>query len=115
VVEARNQADGLLHATEKSLTELGDKVTADEKSTIEAAMEALREALKSDDKDAIEEKARALGEASAGMAQRVYSEQAEQQPGAGGDAGGGEQGSAGGKDDDVVDAEFEEVKDKKAN
>ncbi len=114
VVEARNQADALLHSTEKSLNELGDKVTADEKSAIEGAMEALREALKSDDKDAIEAKARALGEASAGMAQRVYSEQAEQQ-GAPGAESGGEQGSTGGKDDDVVDAEFEEVKDKKSN
>ena len=114
VVEARNQADALLHSTQKSLSELGDKVTADEKTSIESAMEALREALKSDDKDAIEEKARALGEASAGMAQRVYSEQAEQQ-GAAGSEGGDEQGNAGGKNDDVVDAEFEEVKDKKAN
>ena len=114
VVEARNQADALLHSTGKSLTELADKVTAEEKTSIEAAMEALREALKSDDKDAIEEKARALGEASAGMAQRVYSEQAEQ-PGAPGAESGGEQGSAGGKDDDVVDAEFEEVKDKKSD
>ncbi len=110
LVETRNQADGLLHSTEKTLGELGDKVTADEKSAIESAMEALREALKGDDRDAIEEKSRALAEASAGMAQRVYGEQAAAGEGAdaGGDAGSQEGGR---RDDDVVDAEFEEVKD----
>ena len=110
LVETRNQADGLLHSTEKTLGELGDKVTADEKSAIESAMEALREALKGDDRDAIEEKSRALAEASAGMAQRVYGEQAAAGDGAdtGGDAGAQEDGR---RDDDVVDAEFEEVKD----
>jgi molecular chaperone DnaK len=112
MVEARNQADGLIHATEKSLSDLGEKVQSEERSKIEAAIGDLREALKGDSKDKIEAKSKALSEASAALAQRVYQEQAaqEQQAGAAGEA----TESA----DDVVDAEFEEVKgngqDKKA-
>ncbi|MCW8845475.1 MAG: molecular chaperone DnaK [Gammaproteobacteria bacterium] len=104
MVEARNQADGLIHATEKSLTDLGDKVQPEERSRIEAAIGDVREALKGDSKDAIETKSKALSEASAALAQRVYQEQAaqEQQAGAAGEATGAS--------DDVVDAEFEEVK-----
>jgi molecular chaperone DnaK len=108
LAETRNQADALIHATEKSLRELGDKVSGEERAKIEAALADVKEAIKSDNKTVIETKLKSLGEASAGMAQRLY---ANQQPGAGGGAS-GEQ-SEGGGDDNVVDAEFEEVKDDK--
>ncbi len=101
LVEVRNQADSLLHGSEKSLEELGDKVTAEERAAIEAASNDLKEALKGDDKDAIEAKVKALSEASAGLAQRVY-EQAAAQEG---------EGAVAAADDGVVDAVFEEVKD----
>jgi molecular chaperone DnaK len=112
MVEARNQADGLIHATEKSLADLGDKVQPEERSRIEAAIGDVREALKGDSKDAIEAKSKTLSEASAALAQRVYQEQAAQEQA------GAAAGEAAGSGDDVVDAEFEEVKgngeDKKA-
>jgi molecular chaperone DnaK len=95
----------LIHATEKSLRELGDKVTGEERAKIESALADAKEAIKSDNKTTIETKLRALGEASAGMAQRLYASQ--QQGGGGGPS--GEQ-PAGGSEN-VVDAEFEEVKD----
>ena len=113
LVGARNQADTMIHATRKSMDELGDKLEADEKSSIEAAIKDLEEAIKSDDLTEIEAKTKALTDASAKMAERLYAEQAQQ----GGDAGaeasqaGAEQASGG--DDDVVDAEFEEVKENK--
>ena len=110
LVDARNQADNLIHATNKSLKDLGDKVDADEKSKIEGAISELQEAMKGDDKDAIEAKTSALAELSGKLAERVYAQQGEQ--------GGGEQkAEAGGESrqqaeggEDVVDAEFEEVK-----
>jgi molecular chaperone DnaK len=108
LAETRNQADALVHATEKSLRELGDKVTGEERAKIESALAELREAIKGDNKAVIETKLKVLGEASAGMAQRLY---ANQQGGAGGGAPGGEQPAGG--NDNVVDAEFEEVKDDK--
>jgi molecular chaperone DnaK len=108
MVDARNQADGLIHATNKSLKDLGDKVEAAEKQEIEAAIEALQQAMKGDDKDDIVAKTQALGEKSGKLAERVYKENAAQSAG-GSDAGGGDAG--GSADDDVVDAEFEEVKD----
>jgi molecular chaperone DnaK len=107
LAETRNQADALIHATEKSLRELGDKVSGEERAKIEAALADVKEAIKSDNKTVIETKLKSLGEASAGMAQRLY---ANQQPGAGGAS--AEQSESGG-DDNVVDAEFEEVKDDK--
>lgn len=103
LVTARNQADALIHATNKSLKDLGDKVEADEKATIEAAVEALQEAIKGEDKDDIEAKTTALSEASAKLAERAYAENAEAGEAAAEDA------QSGG--DDVVDAEFEEVDD----
>ncbi len=106
-VEARNQAEALIHATEKSLEELGEKVQPEERAKIESAISDLKEAVKGDDKSAIEAKSRALGEASASLAQRVYAEQAEAKAGEAAGAAGGEQ------KDDVVDAEFEEVKEEK--
>ena len=104
VIDARNQADALIHATEKSLSELGEKVTGEERAKIESALADLKEAVKSDSKAVIEAKLKALNEASAGMAQRLYAAQQA--------AGAAEGGAAGGSEgDNVVDAEFEEVKD----
>ena len=113
LVGARNQADTMIHATRKSMEELGDKLEADEKSNIEAAIKDLEEALKTDDQVEIEAKTKALTDASAKMAERLYAEQAQQ-----GDAAGAEAAQAGaeqasGANDDVVDAEFEEVKENK--
>lgn len=104
LVTARNQADALVHATTKSLKDLGDKVEADEKANIESAVEALQEAIKGEDKDDIEAKTAALSEASAKLAERAYAENAE--------AGAGEAAADdNAQADDVVDAEFEEVDD----
>jgi molecular chaperone DnaK len=108
LADTRNQADGLIHATEKSLRELGDKVSGEERAKIEAALADVKEAIKSDNKAVIETKLKALGEASAGMAQRLY---ANQQQGAGSNPAGEQPASD--ADDNVVDAEFEEVKDDK--
>jgi molecular chaperone DnaK len=108
LIDVRNQADGLIHATNKSLKDLGDKVDDAEKQEIEAAIGELQEAMKGDDKAAIEAKTQALGEKSGKLAERVYKEQAEQ--GAGAEAGAEAQADAN-AGDDVVDAEFEEVKD----
>lgn len=107
LVEARNQADAMVHATRKMVTDAGDSVEAAEKEAVEAAIKDLEEAIKGDDKAAIEEKTQKLMEASQSIAQKA---QAQQQ------AGGAEaeqQGSAKDADDDIVDAEFEEVDDSK--
>ena len=108
LIDVRNQADGLIHATNKSLTDLGDKVEASEKADIESAIEALQEVMKGDDKEAIEAKVSELGEKSGKLAERVYKEQAAQETPEGAAAPETDAGAAG---DDVVDAEFEEVKD----
>jgi molecular chaperone DnaK len=107
LIDARNQADGLIHAANKSLEELGDKVEEAEKTDIKAAIEALQEAMKGDDKETIEAKTKELGETSGKLAERVYKEQAAQQGDAAPEAGGETEAAA----EDVVDAEFEEVKD----
>jgi len=114
LITARNQADGLIHATKKTLTEAADKVEADEKEKIEAAMAALEESIKGDDLADIEAKTKDLTDASTGLAQRMY---AEAQAAAGGAEGaegaaGAESAEAGSSstEDDAVDAEFEEVK-----
>src|SRR5688500_4374751 len=107
LAETRNRADALVHATEKSMKDLGDKVTGEERAAIEAAISDLRGVLKGDDQSAIELKAEALAKTSAPVVQRAY-----QAEGAG--AGASPSGAAGdetGKDD-VLDAEFEEIKDK---
>ncbi|MCU7858842.1 MAG: Hsp70 family protein, partial [Candidatus Thiodiazotropha sp. (ex Lucinoma kastoroae)] len=100
------------HATRKSMDELGeDKLEAGEKEAIDSAIKDLEEVLKGDDKEAIEEKTKTLAEASGKMAERLY---AQNSADAGAAAPGAEQESAPGQaDDDVVDAEFEEVKDNK--
>jgi molecular chaperone DnaK len=113
LVEARNAADNLIHATEKSIKDLGDKVEASEKEAVEKAIEELREAVKGDDKDLIEQKTQALTEAAGKIAEKAYA-QAQQQGGAAGAAeGAAEQAQSSGSDDEVVDAEFEEVKEDK--
>jgi len=112
LVNARNQADTMIHATRKSMEELGDKLEADEKSSIETAIAELEEAMKGDDKDEIEAKTQKLTEASGKMAERLY---AQQQPeGEAAQAAGGAEGATeSAKEEDVVDAEFEEIKDDK--
>lgn len=115
---ARNQADSLIHSTQKTLTEMGDKVTADEKTSIEAAIKDLQDALKAGDKADIESKTQALSQAAAPLAERLYKSQQEAggSTGGEGDTGGhaGHQGQETSEKpaEDVVDAEFEEVKDK---
>src|SRR5690348_4001469 len=106
LVDARNQADALIHAAEKGMSELGDKVSGEERAAIEAAVRDLKDVIKHDDKAAIEAKSKALAQASGKMAERLYA--AKQEGAAAGAAPGGDA-KAGGKDD-VVDAEFEEVK-----
>jgi molecular chaperone DnaK len=111
LVAARNQADNLVHATEKSLSDLGDQVEAEEKQAIESALSEVREALKGDNKDDIEARTQKLAEVSGKLAERVYAKQSAEGGAGAGEAAGGEQASA--QQDDVVDAEFEEVDDKK--
>lgn len=124
LVASRNEADALVHSTEKSLKEAGDKVTAEEKAPVEAAINELKGVLKGEDKSAIDAKKEALSQAVMPLAQKLYQGQ-----GGAGEAGSPEDilrqatGAAGqssddkagesnqSKDDDVVDAEFEEVKD----
>jgi len=111
LVDTRNAAENMIHATRKSMEELGDKVEAAEKSQIEDAIKELEEALKGDDKQAIEEKTSKLTEAAGKLAEKAYKESAEQQSAqAGGESA---QSSQGGEDENVVDAEFEEVDDDK--
>jgi molecular chaperone DnaK len=106
LVTARNQGDQLVHATRKMLTEAGDKATEEDKANIEKAIGELEVAIKGDDKTEIEAKIAAVSQASTPLAQKMYAEQP--QGGEGEQA--GDNGQAG---DDVVDAEFEEVKDNK--
>ena len=111
LVESRNMAENLVYSTKKSIDELGDKVDEQEKKDIEAAITDVEEALKGDDKDAIEEKSRKLAEVAGKLAEKAYQQQAEAE---GANA---EDGSAGGDNgagnENVVDAEFEEVDDNK--
>ena len=112
VVDTRNHADSLVHSVRKSLKEMGDKLPADEKDKIEAAIKEVEEAMKGNDAETIKSKTEALATASHKMAEMMYS-QAGAQSGPGAEAGpAGDGGSAPGGDN-VVDAEFEEVKDKK--
>jgi len=114
LVQARNQADGMIHSVKKSLGEHGDKLDAGEKEKIEAALKDAEEAIKGDDKAAIDAKTEALMTASQKLGEKVYAEQAAA-AGAAGAAPGGEApktdgASAKPADDNVVDAEFKEVK-----
>jgi molecular chaperone DnaK len=103
MVTVRNTADGMIHATKKTVEEAGDKATGEEKEAINTAIAELEEALKGDDKDAIEAKTTALTEASSALAQKMYADAAA--------AEGAENAADAGGEDDAVDAEFEEVKD----
>jgi molecular chaperone DnaK len=116
LVNARNQADNLVHTVKKSLAEHGDKIDADEKAKIEAALKDAEEALKSDDKATIEAKSEALSTAAQKLGEKVYADAQAQAGGAQGAQPGAEAGAqAGGQkaDENVVDAEFTEVKDQK--
>ena len=106
----RNRADGLVHSVRKSMKDMGDKLEASEKEKIEAAIKDVEEVMKGDDKDAIDAKSQALAEASHKLAEQMYA-QAGQTGGAEAQAAGGESAPKG--DENVVDAEFEEVKDNK--
>ncbi|PHH42363.1 molecular chaperone DnaK [Pseudomonas putida] len=107
LAESRNKGDALVHSTRKMVTEAGDKVSAEEKTAIEAAVVALEAAVKGDDKAAIEAKIEELSKVSAPVAQKMYAEQAQPAEGA------APHDEKAEKADDVVDAEFEEVKDHK--
>ena len=110
LVASRNQAEALIHSVKKSLADYGDKLDAAEKEKIEAALKEAEEAVKGDDKAAIDAKAEALGTASQKLGEMVYAQaQAEAQAGENAQA----EPSSAKKDDDVVDADFEEVKDDK--
>jgi len=110
LVDARNQGDAMLHSVRKSLTDLGDKVEAADKDNIEAAAKDLEEALKGDDKADIEAKTEALTAASHKLAEQAYADAGAAEAAGAADGGGAEQPS-GAAGDDVVDAEFEEIKD----
>jgi len=102
LVDVRNQADGLIHAAGKTLSDMGEKATSEERLAIENAIADVKTALEGDDKEQIETKTAALGEASGSLAQRLYAEQEAQGAEGAADA-------SASADDDVVDAEFEEV------
>jgi len=119
LVDTRNKADGMIHTVEKTVKDLGEKVDAGERAKVESAISDLRTALKGDDKGVIEKKTEALAQASASIAQKAYAANPGGPEGAagpggaagGGGAGAGASGAQAGRED-VVDAEFEEVKDK---
>ncbi len=112
LVDVRNQAENMIHATTKSMEELGDKLEAEEKTAIESAITELQEVLKGNDKEAIEAKTKALTDASGKMAEKMYAQNAEQgAAGAAPEAEAGAESATNEKADDIVDAEFEEVQD----
>ena len=112
LVDARNQAEAMIHSVNKSLNELGDKIDADEKQKIEAASKELEDAIKGEDTEGIKAKTQALAEASHKLAEEMYKKASEEQgtetTGSTEQTGGTESAAS---DDNVVDAEFEEVKD----
>jgi molecular chaperone DnaK len=122
LVDVRNKADGLVHSVEKTLKDLGDKVDAGERARVESALSDVRTAMKSDDKGVIEKKTEALAQAAQTIAQKAYADagaaggaQGQGAPGAGPSAGASAGSGKAPGGEDVVDAEFEEVKDKKAS
>ncbi|MFC1588784.1 molecular chaperone DnaK [Pseudomonadota bacterium] len=110
LIDAKNSAENMIHATEKSIKDLGDKVEADEKSQAEAAIAELKAALEGEDKDAIESKTAALTEIAGKIAEKAYAAQADAGGAPGADAGAADASAE--QADDIVDAEFEEVNDK---
>jgi molecular chaperone DnaK len=113
LVDTRNQCDAMVHSVKKALADYGDKIDADEKAKIEAAIKEAEEAMKGNDKDAIEAKTQALGQASQKLGEKIYAEQQQADGGAAGADATGGGAKKDGKDADVVDAEFTEVNDKK--
>jgi len=111
LVNARNACDAMVHSVKKALADHGDKIDADEKAKIEAALKDAEEAIKGNDKEAIEAKTTALAQTSQKLGEKVYADQ--QAAGAAGGAPGAGEGGGGKPDDNVVDAEFTEVKDNK--
>jgi molecular chaperone DnaK len=114
LIEAKNHADSLIYNTEKTLREMGDKIDAATRSTVEKHIEKLRKTMEGDDAKAIQRDMDELMQASHKLAEEMYRRTAQQQAGEAGAAAGEEQ-AAGGRrkaDEDVVDADFEEVKDK---
>jgi len=111
LVEVRNRADGLVHSVEQSLKDLGEKVSTEDRLKAESALNDLKAVLKDDDKDKIEKKLEALMQASSSIAQQAYAQAGGAEAGAAG-AGAAEAKSGESARDDVLDAEFEEVKDK---
>jgi len=114
-VDARNHAEAMVNTVRKTLTEAGDKVEESDKENIESAIKSLEEVLEGDDVEQIKEKTTALMEASHKLAEQMYQEQGAQDPTAGPAGPDSGEGSSGPGGDDVVDAEFEEVKDKDKN
>jgi molecular chaperone DnaK len=112
LVEARNQADALIYSTEKSIKDLGDKVDEATKKQAEEAIEPLRKAMEGEDVDEIKRLSEALTQASHKLAEAMY-QQASQDGSAGADGGPQQEAAGGPQDDDVVDADFEEVKEDK--
>ncbi len=113
LAEIRNQADSLVYSTEKSTNEMGEKIEPTLRGQIEAAINDLKSVMDSNDRSAIEAKMKALTDAAHKLAEQIYSQTSQEQA-AGGEAGpgaGGDAGMGGGSDEDVVDADFEEVKD----
>jgi len=110
MVETRNQADAMVHATEKSLKDLGDQIEGEDKTNIEAAIATLKTAMEGTDKEDIESKTQALAEASSKLAEKAYAASSEGGPEPVDANASAESGDA---NDDVVDAEFEEVEDDK--
>jgi molecular chaperone DnaK len=115
LVETRNGADAMIHSTEKSVKELGEKVAAGDKSRIEAAIAELKEAMTSDNVDAIKAKTTAVAQAAMKLGEAIYGAQQAaggSDAGPGGETGGGQK-KNGASGENVVDADFEEVKDDK--
>jgi molecular chaperone DnaK len=114
LVNARNQCDALVHSVKKSLAEHGEKISAEEKTALEAAIKDAESVLQGNDKEAIEAKTKALTEASMKLGEKIYAaSQAAGAAGANSAAGAEGAGQAKADEGDVVDAEFTEVKDKK--
>jgi len=112
LIEARNHADSLIYSTEKSMKELGDKVDADTRTKVEEASAALRKAIEGEDVDEIKRLSETLTQTSHKLAEAIYQQAAQKEQAAGGGEAGADPGAAGksASDDDVVDADFEEVK-----
>jgi molecular chaperone DnaK len=109
LIEARNQADTLVYSVEKNLKEMGDQIDAAEKSNIETSLEKVKKAMEGDDLEAIKSAQEELTTASHKLAEAMYAKATAKEEGAGAQAGAAGEGQAGAPDDDVVDADFEEV------